>query len=94
MHVPIIILQVLDGTIDITLCVPELEMVYWVWGPSKLRCYRVKLFVKYLYTGRYQAINLYTTMADKEMTFCTIFVNRYLRNATVYPQSIYTMKKG
>ena len=35
---------------------------------------------------------LYTTVADKEMTFCTIFVNGYLWNAIVSLQSRYTMK--
>ena len=29
-----------------------------------------------------------TTMANKEMAFCTIIVNGNLRNAKVYPQSI------
>ena len=33
-------------------------------------------------------------MAGKEMTFCTIFVNRYLGNAAVDPQSRPTVKKG
>ena len=42
----------------------------------------------YRSTGRYQVTNPYTTMADKEMmTFCPIFVNGYLRNVKVYPQS-------
>ena len=53
-----------------------------------------QLFIKHPYTGRYQAINPYTTMADKEMTFCTISVNGYLRNAKVYPQSRPSMKSG
>ena len=48
--------------------------------------------VKHLHTGCYQAINPYTIMADKEMTFCTIFVNGYLRIAKVYPQSRPSMK--
>ena len=33
-------------------------------------------------------------MADKEMIFCTIFVNRYLRIAKVYPRSRPSMKNG
>ena len=31
-------------------------------------------------------------MADKETTFGTIFVNRYLGSATLYPQSRHTMQ--
>ena len=50
--------------------------------------------VKHLYTGHYQAINPYTTMVDKDMTFCTIFVNDSLRNAKIYPQSRPSMKNG
>ena len=45
----------------------------------------------FLYTGRYQAINPYTTMVDKETTFCTIFMNWYLGNATLYPRSRHTI---
>ena len=37
------------------------------------------------------SINPYTT-CNKEMTFCTIFVNRYIRNAKVYLQSRSSMK--
>ena len=33
-------------------------------------------------------------MADKETTFCTIFVKRYLKNAKVYPQNRPFMKNG
>ena len=33
-------------------------------------------------------------MAGKEMTFCTTFVNRYLGNSAVDPQSRPTMKNG
>ena len=31
-------------------------------------------------------------MADKETTFCTIFMNQYLRNATFYPRSRHTIQ--
>ena len=33
-------------------------------------------------------------MADKEMTFCIIFVNVYLKNVNIYPQSRPSMKNG
>ena len=83
----------IDHTIDIILRVPGLETARFC------RAMRVALVteqfsVKHPYTGRYQAISPYTTMADKEMTFCTIFVNSYLRNAKVYPQSRPSMKNG
>ena len=51
----------------------------------------VQFSVKHPYTGHYQAINLYTTMVDKETTFCTIFMNRYLGNATFYSRSRHTI---
>ena len=39
------------------------------------------------HTSCYQAKNPYTIIADKEITFCTIFVNGHLRIAEVYPKS-------
>ena len=73
------------STIDIILCVPGLETVYF-GGALWVALVMEQFSVKHPYTGRYQAINLYTIMADKEMTFCTIFVNGYLRIAKVYPK--------
>ena len=63
-------------------------------GDMRVALITEQFSVKHPYTGRYQAINRYTTMADKEMTFCTIFVNGYLRNAKVYPQTRPSMKNG
>ena len=59
---------------------------WYIWGgvPScDVALVMEQFSIKHLHTGRYQAINPYTIMADKEMTFYTIFVNRYLRNAMV-----------
>ena len=72
--------------IDIILRVPGLETAHF-WGALRVALVMEQFSVKHLYTGCYQAINPYTTMADKEMTLYTIFVNGYLRNAKVYPQS-------
>ena len=59
---------------------------------TRARCaVAVQFSVKHPYTNCYQAINPYTTMADKETTFCTIFMNGYLGNATLYPRSRHTM---
>ena len=69
--------------------------MYWDWkwciGYGALVSYAVmeQFSIEHPYTGHYPAINLYTgiTMADKEMTVCTIFMNGYLRNTIVYPQN-------
>ena len=70
--------------IDIILRVPGLETVYWALASCS---YYGAVFCK---TSIYWSLpsnkSIYTTMADKEMTFCTIFVSGYLRNAMVYPQ--------
>ena len=70
----------LARVIDIILRVPELEMTHFC-GAMGVALVTEQFSVKHPYTGHYQAINSYTTMADKEMTLCTIFVNGYLRNA-------------
>ena len=58
-------------------------MMYWVWDPCALRCCG-PIFRKT--SDCYQAINPHTTMADKEMIVCTIFMNGSLGNATLFPQ--------
>ena len=80
-------------SIDNILRVPGLETAHF-WGAMRVALVTEQFSVKHPYTGRYQAINPYTTMADKEMIFHTIFVYSYLRNAMVYPQSRPSMKNG
>ena len=57
-----------QGFIIDILLVLGLETMYWVWDRSVLRC---------------SPENVYTeaTMADKQKTFCTIFMKQYLGNA-------------
>ena len=54
-----------SNIIDIIL---GLETVHFC-GAMRVALVTKQFSIKHLYTGRYQAINLYATMDDKEMTF-------------------------
>ena len=57
-----------SNIIDIILGVPGLETAHFC-GAMRVALVTKQFSIKHLYTGRYQAINLYATMDDKEMTF-------------------------
>ena len=70
----------------------ELNQETMYYG-TRARCtFAIQFSVKCPYPNCYSATFPYTTMADKETTFCTLFVYRYLWNATLSYQSRPTMQ--